>query len=70
MVLNILACDLYGPIIVAKISNIIYLTCVILGGLLVISNRTCSIKGLSIGTKDYTKELKIVECTSFLGQTS
>ena len=30
----------------------------------------CSIKGLSFGSKDYTKELKTVECTSFLGQTS
>ena len=29
-----------------------------------------SIKGLSFGSKDYTKKLKTVECTSFLGQTS
>ena len=29
----------------------------------------CSIKGLSFGSKDYTKELKSFECTSFLGQT-
>ena len=29
-----------------------------------------SIKGLSFGSKDYTKELKTVKCTSFLGQTS
>ena len=27
-------------------------------------------KGLSFGSKDYTKELETVECTSFLGQTS
>ena len=27
-------------------------------------------KGLSFASKDYTKELKTVECTSFLGQTS
>ena len=26
----------------------------------------CSITGLSFGSKDYTKELKTVECTSFL----
>ena len=30
----------------------------------------CSIKGLSFGSKDYQKELKTVECTIFLGQTS
>ena len=30
----------------------------------------CSIKGLSFGSKDYTKELKTVKCTRFLGQTS
>ena len=30
----------------------------------------CSIKGLSLGSKDYTKELKTVECRSFLDQTS
>ena len=30
----------------------------------------CSIKGLAFGSKEYTKELKTVECTSFLGQTS
>ena len=30
----------------------------------------CSIKGLSFGGKDYTKELKTVECTCFLDQTS
>ena len=30
----------------------------------------CSIKGLSFGSKDYTRELKTVQCTSFLGQTS
>ena len=30
----------------------------------------CSIKGLSFGSKDYTKELKTVECTSFLGKIS
>ena len=30
----------------------------------------CSIKGLSFRSKDYTKELKIVECSGFLGQTS
>ena len=28
-----------------------------------------SIKGLSLGSKDYTNELKTVQCTSFLGQT-
>ena len=27
-------------------------------------------KGLSFGSKGFTKELKTVECTSFLGQTS
>ena len=27
----------------------------------------CSVKGLSFGIKDYTKELKTVECISFLG---
>ena len=27
-------------------------------------------KRLSFGSKDYTKELKTVECTSFVGQTS
>ena len=27
-------------------------------------------KGLSFGSKDYIKELKTVECTNFLGQTS
>ena len=30
----------------------------------------CSAKGLSFGGKDYTKDLKTVECASFLGQTS
>ena len=30
----------------------------------------CSIKGLALGSKDYTKELKTVECTRFLGKTS
>ena len=30
----------------------------------------CSRKGLSFGSKDYSKELKTVKCTSFLGQTS
>ena len=30
----------------------------------------CSIKGLYFGSKNYTKELKTVKCTSFLGQTS
>ena len=29
----------------------------------------CSIKGLYFGIMDYTKELKTVACTSFLGQT-
>ena len=28
-----------------------------------------SIKRISFGSKDFTKQLKIVECTSFLGQT-
>ena len=30
----------------------------------------CSIERLSFGSKDYNKELKTVECTSFLGQTT
>ena len=30
----------------------------------------CSIKGLPFGRKDYSKELKTVKSTSFLGQTS
>ena len=34
------------------------------------SSLICSIKGLSFGSKDYTKELKTVEFTSVLGQTS
>ena len=37
---------------------------------LTIIQSICSIKGLSLGSKDYTKELKTVECTSLLGQTS
>ena len=32
--------------------------------------KKCSIKGLSFGSKDSGKELKTVECTSFLDQTS
>ena len=36
----------------------------------VISNDADSIKGFSFGSKDYTKELKTVECTSFLGRAS
>ena len=32
--------------------------------------RICSIRGLAYGSKDYTKELKTVGCTIFLGQTS
>ena len=31
------------------------------------SFEVCSIKGLSFGRKDYTKELKTVECKRFLG---
>ena len=30
----------------------------------------CSIKGLSLGSKNYTKGLKTVKCTSFLDQTT
>ena len=36
----------------------------------IIHSIICSIKGLSFGSKDYTKELKTVECTSFLGETN
>ena len=33
-------------------------------------SRICSVEGLSFGSKDYTKELKTVECICFLCQTS
>ena len=30
----------------------------------------CSINVLSFGSKDYSKEMKTIECASFLSQTS
>ena len=36
----------------------------------IITRAICSIKMLSFGSKCHTKEMKTVECTIFLGQTS